>query len=86
MTRLNVRNAALAIVLAVLAFAGAGTAIANSAATPAQPHMDSALTYLHQALQELNAATADKGGHRNQAIKAVEEAINQTKAGMNAAP
>lgn len=84
--RVNLRHVALAFVVAVLTFVGASAVAysAGSSSAAAQPHMESALGYLHQALQELNAATSDKGGHRNQAVKAVEEAINQTKAGMNA--
>ncbi len=47
-----------------------------------QPHMAAALNALRQAESELKAAKADKGGHREAAIKATQEAIKQVEAGM----
>ncbi|HVN69375.1 MAG TPA: hypothetical protein VMU38_06995 [Candidatus Binatia bacterium] len=94
--RFTFRHAALALAVALFcAFVGAGVAYAASSPAPmksaapaeqSQPQMQSALNYLHQALQALNSAKPDKGGHRNQAINAVQEAINQVKAGMKSAP
>jgi len=87
LSRFNMRRIAQALAIAVLCtFMVAGAAIAKSTPSTSQPHMQAALNYLHQALAELNAATSDKAGHRNQAINAVQTAINQTKAGMNASP
>ena len=57
-----------------------GVAIGHAAAD--QPHMQAALDALKTARSELNAATADKGGHRVAALRAVDEAIKETKAGM----
>jgi hypothetical protein len=48
----------------------------------AQPHMQSALKHLRGARQELEAATADKGGHRERAIGIVGRAISETEAGI----
>ena len=62
------------------------TAKASPKASPhAQPHMDAALSDLHHALSELNDSNPDKGGHRNKAIADVQDAIQQTKAGEQAA-
>lgn len=47
-----------------------------------QPRMQAALTALKTAKAELQAATADKGGHRVKAIAATTEAIEQTEKGI----
>jgi hypothetical protein len=56
------------------------------AASPAsfadQPNMEAALATLHQAKESLQKATPDKGGHRVNAIKLVEQAITEVKAGI----
>ena len=54
-----------------------GTAIAD------QPHMQSALSYLRSARSELIEARANKGGHRANAIKLVDQAIDETREGMD---
>lgn len=54
----------------------AGRALAD------QPHMDAALDALKAARRELNAATADKGGHRAKAIDLVKEAISEVEKGI----
>lgn len=48
----------------------------------AQPHMRAALDHLRNARTELNAAMADKGGHRAAAIRIVNDAIGQVEAGI----
>lgn len=48
----------------------------------AQPHMRAALDHLRNARSELNAAVADKGGHRENAIRLVNEAIREVEAGI----
>jgi hypothetical protein len=48
----------------------------------AQPHMRAALDHLRNARTELNAATADKGGHREAAIRIVNDAIREVQAGI----
>lgn len=48
----------------------------------AQPHMEAALASLEQARASLQNATVDKGGHRAKALRAVDTAIAQVKAGI----
>ncbi len=48
----------------------------------AQPHMYTALKLLHQAGTELAAAKPNKGGHRVEAIRLVNEAIRETEDGI----
>ena len=57
-----------------------GVAIGHAAAD--QPHMQAALDALKTARGELNAAKDNKGGHRVAALQAVDDAIRETKAGM----
>ena len=48
----------------------------------AQPHMQNALSALQGARSELQVAEANKGGHRVTAIRLVDEAINEVRAGI----
>jgi len=63
--------------LVVGAVAGATIAFA------AQPHMVNALASLQAARAELVQAVANKGGHRERAIEAVDRAISETRAGIS---
>lgn len=54
----------------------------SALASAAQPHMEAALAKLQEAKAELNQASEDKGGHRVNAIKAVDVAIEQVRKGM----
>jgi hypothetical protein len=54
------------------------------AGTPDQPHMQNALNALENAKDNLNKATADKGGHRVKAIDYVKDAISEVKKGIDA--
>ena len=70
-----------------LAVAGVVTAASFSvfgagAAYAFQPHMVSARDHLNAALNELQAAVADKGGHREIAIDRTREALDQTNQGI----
>ena len=47
-----------------------------------QPHMKSALEGLRKAKAQLEKAEPDKGGHRVAAIKLIDQAIDEVKAGM----
>ncbi|SMF94745.1 hypothetical protein SAMN02949497_2078 [Methylomagnum ishizawai] len=47
-----------------------------------QPNMQNALDYLKQAKDSLQRASQDKGGHRGSAIQAINQAIQEVKAGM----
>ena len=58
---------------------GAGTALA------VQTHMVNARADLQAALNQLNMAVPDKGGHRANAIGLVNNAINQVNLGISAA-
>jgi len=51
-------------------------------ATAAQTHMQSALDHLRAAKGELQVAEENKGGHRANALKLVNEAITEVEAGI----
>lgn len=73
----KVRLAVFALVFALcFAVIGAGTVLA------AQNHMVNARNYLNSALSELQAAESNKGGHRNNAINYVKEALDQVNLGI----
>lgn len=55
---------------------------ASSACLADQPNMEAALASLEQAKASLQKAVADKGGHRVKAMKAVDTAIAEVKAGI----
>ena len=58
--------------------------IGGCATSPSgQPHMNNALTELQAARQELDAAVSDKGGHRVNAMRLVDDAIAETQAGID---
>jgi len=70
------------VVISSLACLIAGTVIGASNAYAAQPHMVSALEMLRSARAELARSSANKGGHRERAIGAVDRAIEETRAGI----
>lgn len=75
----KVRLGALAALFAIFCcVVGAGTALA------VQGHMLNARSYLNSALTELEMATADKAGHRVNAINLVKNAISQVNQGIAA--
>ena len=51
-------------------------------ASARQDHMISARGHLRQAKEQLEAAVADKGGHREKAIADVNDAMAEVDAGM----
>ena len=69
-----------------LAGAGAIAAVCFAAgvAIAAQPHMDNALAALQTARNELQVAEHNKGGHRVNAMRLVDQAINEVRAGIAA--
>ncbi len=73
------RVAAIAVVSAL---AGAGCAAGVTYA--AQPHMQNALGALQNARNELQNAAADKGGHRISAMRLIDQAIAEVRAGIAA--
>jgi hypothetical protein len=58
---------------------------ALTAGTPDQPHMTAALAALESAKNNLDRATADKGGHRGRAIDIIKDAMDEVKKGIDAA-
>jgi hypothetical protein len=56
--------------------------VAIGQATADQPRMHAALDALQMARAELYAANADKGGHRVNALRLVNEAIREVRAGI----
>ncbi|HEY6806655.1 MAG TPA: hypothetical protein VI306_23960 [Pyrinomonadaceae bacterium] len=56
----------------------------NAPLAPDQPHMEAALNFLQSARSDLDKATADKGGHRANAINLVNRAIDEVKRGLEA--
>jgi hypothetical protein len=76
--RISKPRLAVAGVLTAITFSvvGAGTAYAY------QEHMVNARNNLQQGLGELQQADADKGGHRDQAINLVQQAIDQINQGI----
>ena len=46
-----------------------------------EPHMSAAIGHLEQAKNELEKAAATKGGHRENAMRLVDQAIAETRAG-----
>jgi len=59
-----------------------GLNLGQQAGAEPQPHMRSALTSLENALTELKSAEHDKGGWRVAAIKSTEQAIKDTRRGI----
>ena len=48
-----------------------------------QGHMDKALGFLQNARYELNQSSRDKGGHRTEAVRLIDQAIEQVKLGID---
>lgn len=48
-----------------------------------QPHMRAAIAALRTAREQLDKASADKGGHRAKAIRLVKDAIDEVQAGID---
>ncbi len=69
----------LAVVVVVAAASFAGGAV-----VAAQPHMTNALRALENARGELQVAERDKGGHRVNALRLINEAIAEVQAGIAA--
>ena len=68
--------------VAIAVFSAAAGAFSMHAFADKQPLMRGALNNLEQALNQLQKATSDKGGHRVKAIEHVKAAIAETKAGI----
>ena len=71
-------------ILAAAPVVGIAAVLAVPSAVRAdQPHMEAALDHLKAARKELDAAIADKGGHRGRALRLVNEAIAETERGIS---
>jgi hypothetical protein len=81
---INLVNAAIAEVNRGIAFDRRHNHANLNVALPDQPHMQAALEFLRNAKSDLERATSDKGGHRVNAIKLVDQAIDETKKGIEA--
>jgi cytochrome c556 len=70
-----------------IAALSAGLALAccltSAAYADPQPAMHKAIMNLEQAKANLDNASADKGGHRVRAIKLINQAISEVKAGIS---
>ena len=77
MADLKLRSIGLTLVFALF-FAGVGAGVALAV----QTHMENARSSLQTALSELNLATADKGGHRVNAINYVKDALHEVNLGI----
>jgi uncharacterized protein HemX len=70
------------VVVLVLVVALMFTLSAPAFAQEKQPHMEEALAHLREAKKSLEAAEANKGGHREKAIQLVDSAIKQVEDGI----
>jgi hypothetical protein len=75
------------VILPLCFLVGCATAPAPAPATAVsadngQPKMQAALLALQQALSEIQAASPNKGGHRENAIGLIQQAIGAVNAGM----
>ncbi|MEA2205674.1 MAG: hypothetical protein QOE77_2450 [Blastocatellia bacterium] len=81
-------NSAIAEINAGIAYDRRHNHAASSASlgivVPDQPHMQAALNHLMDAQRNLQAATSDKGGHRQKALEYVGKAINEVNKGIAA--
>jgi hypothetical protein len=65
--------------LVTVALGGLGL---RAASAEPRPSMESALRHLKEAREELRGASADKGGHREQALDFTVRAIRQLEEGI----
>jgi hypothetical protein len=61
-----------------------GVGFAAGGVVAAQPHMTNALHALQNAQAQLQEAVADKGGHRVNALRLINDAIGEVQAGIAA--
>ena len=74
----NLPSARIALLSGIIA-----TSVGIGYAIGAQPHMGEALAFLQSARGELQAATPNKGGHRERAIALIDSAIAEVRAGIS---
>ena len=76
-------NRRLSIALGTVVLAGSMLSISMARAD--QPNMQNALGQLRSAKASLEVASNNKGGHRVNAIRLIDQAIVEVQMGMNAA-
>jgi hypothetical protein len=77
---INLINSAIAEVNRGINFARRNNhAITEVSPVPDQPHMEAAMKFLESAKSDLERATNDKGGHRANALRLTNEAIDEVK-------
>lgn len=64
------------------AIAAATVVAATAPASAYQGNMERAMSSLYEALAALREATPNKGGHRENAMQLVQQAIQETQAGI----
>jgi hypothetical protein len=65
------------------AAAGSALALTSTRAFAYQGNMERALSALEAAMASLQAATPNKGGHRERAMRLIERAIGEVPAGID---
>lgn len=80
MSTVSRRSASKLIAAAALAAPALG--ISAGTAVAFEPNMENALKALESAHDWLQRATPNKGGHRERALRLVEQAINQVRDGI----
>jgi hypothetical protein len=73
------RRTAISRILPAAVVAAAAPSLAKA---EGQPHMQEALDSLRAARRQLLAATPDKGGHRQRAVRLVNQAIAEVERGV----
>ena len=64
------------------AIAAAAVAATTTQASAYQGNMERAMSSLYEALAALRESTPNKGGHRENAMQLVQQAIQETQAGI----
>lgn len=80
--KVNVWKVSTLVLAGALVMVVSGNMV-RSANAEKQPHMKAALGQLQAAKASLQAATADKGGHRVKAIELTNAAIAETQKGID---
>lgn len=76
-------NRRLSVALSTVVLAG--SVFSTSVARADQPNMQNALGQLRSAKASLEVASNNKGGHRLNAIRLIDQAIIEVQMGINAA-
>lgn len=80
--RINVWKVSTLVLAGALVAVVSGDFVGTATAEEKQPHMKAALKLLQESDDQLQKATADKGGHRVKAREHVKNAIEEVKKGI----